>query len=625
MNRKAPFLFCNRQLIASIFIAPLLFAPRLFAYGYLSEFVAPDGSSYRESSVYSSDLIQNPSWNQQIDLYLCTSASSRYDEANLSDNGDKQGELLADIQSAIDSWKNAGNGTSLNFGAVQIQSSSCGSGSALTSKNGRNEIFFNTASSLGLPSGVIGYTILYYEMQSGVLRTVEADIFINSQKSLYTSDYIASHTVNEDSMVNFSFLGVLTHEMGHLLGLCHSGATDDNNSDGLNTYATMFASVSSLGHSMAIETPLRDDIAAINNLYPSGNSFSGSNYSGSISGNVYSETGFPQRSAQVTAFSLSSKTTLATAFTGVDGTKALPEGAFEIKGLPLNEPFIIITEPLQRPASDLSHVCTGDGVHPNFVYSVYNVPISTSLASESEGYQSFAVEAYPDVNILDVRSYCNTTTDPGISSATSFTLTDSSPSVSGLKMYVSNIFYAPNDAYSGNVSMQFNPDDSSDPPTITNSNPLILDIEIGTDLGVFENPSLTLTAQKDGSSEQLDWSSIVPSFEYRTSSVSLSLNAPSSKPANGTYTVTAQMSDDKYGSFSGSRSVEIRNWTKNANAGATYEDGTTEGDSDSTPSSGGGGGCQLSGTKTFPPWALVFGILFFISFFLFTRLSLPKR
>lgn len=563
------------KLFAILFAVQVLFPSKLvYAYGFLDLFVSPDLSTYRTSTVSAIDLIQSPKWNTSspIEVVLCTGGTG-YANANISFVADQDAELLADINTALSTWENAGNGSQIDF-AVATSSAGCGPnyGTPYATANGRNEIFFNKPSSLGLDSGVLGYTLNYYSMVSGEAKIIESDIFFSTDIPGGTK------FATSGKSDGYSFLGVLTHELGHFLGISHSGITDDNSGDAQNTWPTMFAAVGSFNQSEQIETLTRDDVAAAMTLYSTGSNLSGTTYGGSISGTVYRENAEPQRGAQVTAFSIESNTSLAGSFTGMRGTQSSPDGTYRINGLPLDHQFIVIVEPIHRPGTP------PNGVHPNYDYSVYNTPISVALSDEGEGYRSFAVEAYPDVDVVDVRLESSVNVSPGLSNAQVFELSSGSPSQSGIDFYISNTFEAPNDLNPTNVSLTF-----LNESVVNNGSPLQLKIEVGSDLNKLLNPSLSLTATS--SSGSLNWSSSAPTISYEGNCLIVSFNSPI--PPNGNYEVTATLSDDRYGNFSGSKTLNISNWTSNSAASSSSCSTVT-----GTSGGGGGGGCRLTSSAS---------------------------
>lgn len=515
-------------------------------------------------------------------------------------------EVVDDIQAAIAIWRDAGNGTALNVSTeITVAEAPC----VINGSDDTNHIWFGSESNLEavicagqncVPNNVLGFMVPSLTISNSQLVFNGADIYFNSTLAVdfQTSEKIA----NQNNTSGFSFLGVLVHEMGHLFGLSHSFVIDDNSSDGVDTGASMFASVANQAQSIAIESLSRDDISAIKTNYASDSSFSGSPYAGRISGTVYRSNGEAQRGAQVSAISLVSNRTLAAAFTGNDGTKASPNGLYVIQGLPLNEPFIVVVEPLDRP----------DIVGSADPTRIYNVPISTALADEGEGFRDFAIEGYPDVRVVDLKLTRNISESPGVSQAQQFTLTAESPSLTGINFYLSNLFFPPNDITTANFTLAIEPDVVSDEtPRISTADPLTISLSVPTDFSSFRDPSISLTATRNGIN--WDWSSALCEAEFRSSSMVFELGPPNDRPSTGIYELTVTVSDPKYGEFSTTRTINVAGWNDSTLDCVTYADGSIVNPTSS--SSGGAGGCQL-GTSTHSPalrcllFFAVFGLVF---------------
>lgn len=124
-----------------------------------------------------------------------------------------------------------------------------------TNQVGLNEIYFSNDSSIFNGSLIVGLTQVVYTNNSGEI--IEADILLNDQISF------------SNNVTDKYYLGnVLTHEMGHFLGLGHSQVIG----------ASMFFMLTR-GQSIVAD----DDEAGLYAIYPNGNTLKGS-LSGKIIG-----------------------------------------------------------------------------------------------------------------------------------------------------------------------------------------------------------------------------------------------------------------------------------------------------------------------------------------------------
>jgi hypothetical protein len=213
-----------------------------------------------------------------------------------------------------------------------------------TRPGGDNINLVTTNSSPGdIPTGVLALT--YGSVYDGpgfdpaLQRTIdfagqiaEADIVFNSTVPFSTDTAAVAGKIDLQS--------VMTHEVGHLLGLDHSAITS----------ASMFWTVSSgITYPRNLST---DDIAGISLLYPAG-SFA---TKGKISGSVRTTgTGLPVYGAVVVAVNASGNP-VASAVTD-------PNGAYTIEGLDAGS-YTVYAEPLDGPIS-ISNISSLPGVYPS--------------------------------------------------------------------------------------------------------------------------------------------------------------------------------------------------------------------------------------------------------------------
>lgn len=275
----------------------------LFPFAYLSEFVANDYSEVRDPQTgpeSEDDIILSPRWytDSAIDFRLCVGGSGidntaiRYGVNGLCDTLNTDGEpncseatrnseLLDDMNAAINSWSSAAANTDISFDNIGAADNGCGPtlnaayGGNSGASAGHNDVFFNNKfdTNVIIPPGIVAFTVLNFTLQNDRLEMEDADIVFNRANPFVTAEWVAR---NGDDGSYFSFQGVMTHEMGHMMGLAHSFVTDDNDSDGLTTGATMYPSVGSLAQTVAIATLRPDDILGLKNLYGNTSTFVGS-------------------------------------------------------------------------------------------------------------------------------------------------------------------------------------------------------------------------------------------------------------------------------------------------------------------------------------------------------------
>lgn len=580
--------------------------PQAYGFAFLSEFVSKNGNDIRYGdSGLSSDEIKHPKWkNSPVNIVLCTGGTAiRETKLRQSDgnsdltNSEWNQKILADLNTAISSWNDSPLGSAVSLGTAAANSN-CGPdmGQTYGGNDGVNRIFFNSVydDGVALPRGVLGFTALSLEVQDGELVIVDADIILN-----------AMNYNNYSNGEYYDPAGILTHELGHFFGIAHSLVSDDNSSDGTLSSATMYPKV--LGNGSYLTVLAYDDVIALQNLYPS------TNEGGILRGAVFNHEGAPLRGAQVSVFSLQENssilenTSITAAISGLSQTRTSTDGSFEIRALPLNINFIVFVEPLERPDIDST-----------FRYSVINSPIKAALATEQMGLQSFAIEGYPDVPIVDLRRFQDSDRSPGISAARTFRFTSNGQVIDDLNFYVSNLYNPPNDALFTEVLI--NPKTSgSGTVKINNSNPVQLFVELPTELKIFENDSLRLIATKG--SQSFDWSSSIPDFEWEAQSATITIGLPSPRPQNGSYQLKFSLEDSKYGNFEVTRTIEVKDWTQSS---ASVVFGTRP---SADESSGGGGGCHLRQSefmKTLMSLYAYLLLMILLSFYL-RRYYLKKR
>ena len=178
-----------------------------------------------------------------------------------------------------------------------------------------------TPTATSFPPGVLAITNTRFLINNG--QIVDADISYNPTPAngLPFSPVAAPNTID--------LVSVGVHEIGHLLGLDHSGIAS----------AIMKASVTQVG-SVASRQLSSDDAITASVLYPL-QTFAPS--TGRISGSVLNSTGGIVRSAHVVAMSSPAGVPVASQLSGADGS-------YRLDGLPPGN-YQVLVEPLDGPAT----------------------------------------------------------------------------------------------------------------------------------------------------------------------------------------------------------------------------------------------------------------------------------
>ncbi len=178
-----------------------------------------------------------------------------------------------------------------------------------TNTDGLNEIYFSSDPSIfASGSAVVGVTQVYFKDNTGEI--LEADILINDGFSFSTTK------------IESNFLGnVISHELGHFLGLGHSQVPG----------STMFYALSRGQNELA-----DDDKAGIFSVYPTPGVTTKGSLNGKIVGGKSLAAVF---GAQVQAISLKTGRIAGANFTDIDGS-------FSIGGLDKNDQYFLYTKPI---------------------------------------------------------------------------------------------------------------------------------------------------------------------------------------------------------------------------------------------------------------------------------------
>ncbi|MBK23705.1 MAG: hypothetical protein CME70_06835 [Halobacteriovorax sp.] len=180
---------------------------------------------------------------------------------------------------------------------------------------GRNDIYFTSDSSVFTGSSVLGITKVSFEQSTGTI--IESDILLNDS-IFFTTNTNSGNYIGD----------VLTHELGHFIGLGHSEVHG----------STMFYSLSS-----GQDTLAGDDKAAVRHLYTTSDS--------QITGKVIGGSGVGIFGTHVQAISSSTGQVIASAVSESDGS-------FIISGLSKLETYYLYLKPLSGKANLPSHFGT---------------------------------------------------------------------------------------------------------------------------------------------------------------------------------------------------------------------------------------------------------------------------
>ncbi len=173
-----------------------------------------------------------------------------------------------------------------------------------------------------LGAGRAGTTDIWFDPDTG--QIIEADIEINDLDLSWTTDPLLATYDAEGQLGKILVLAdVLTHELGHVLGLGHSAVQD----------ATMFPGAWNDQATLAC-----DDQLAVSELYSS-------SAPAGITGTVSVDGTGPAAGVHVVAVSTSTRRPILGAFTTADGR-------FEIIGLPADD-YVLLAEPWPEDASSL--------------------------------------------------------------------------------------------------------------------------------------------------------------------------------------------------------------------------------------------------------------------------------
>lgn len=190
--------------------------------------------------------------------------------------------------------------------------------------NGLSSVYFASAAGGANPgSNILGVTEVWYDSSTG--QILEVDTMLNDQQYQFTTDprdttgYGSANGPNTGQKPRVFIENVVTHELGHSIGLSHSSAMQSS--------------------MLYVEAPEQarlgcDDRTAVRALYPAGDAGA----RGGLTGRVVSPSGQPVFGAHALAISRTRGTMVASAVTDRDGRyviSALEPGVYFV----MIEPF----------------------------------------------------------------------------------------------------------------------------------------------------------------------------------------------------------------------------------------------------------------------------------------------